>query len=169
MRNASAEILESVVKQRPIEGLRIGKITQIDSDGKIWVDFSGNIQGPVMARFVGSVSPAMLEEAVSEGSDILMTFENHDPGFPIVVGVIHASIHEISESTRPLSLEVDPSGYVTLNGRMVDVHAKEKMIFRCGKCSISLNRDGKISIKGQSIVNQAVKANRIKGGSVEIN
>ena len=151
------------------DGTRTGKIIEIDQEGRIWVDFPGNAQGQVLARFVSSISLPLLEMIAAEGKDVLLTFENNDPALPVIVGALHASIHEITETPPPLVLDVDSSGHVTLGGRQVDVKAEEQMVFRCGKASITLTRAGKVLIRGAYLLNRSSGVNRIKGGSVQIN
>ena len=155
-------------QQRPNEGMRTGKITEIGRDGRIRVDFQGNAEGPLSARFVGSVSLSLLEMIASEGKDVLLAFEHNDPALPIIVGALHETIQEITEE-RPLVLDVDKSGHVTLNGREVDVQAEEQMVLRCGKASIILTRAGKILIRGTYLSHQSTGVNQIKGSSVKIN
>ena len=47
--------------------------------------------------------------------------------------------------------------------------AEEEIVLRCGEASITLTRSGKIIIKGSYLLSRSSGANRIKGGSVQIN
>ncbi len=49
------------------------------------------------------------------------------------------------------------------------VNAKEQLVLRCGKASITLTRAGKILIKGSYVLSRSSGVNRIKGGSVQLN
>ncbi|MCR1770936.1 hypothetical protein B7760_00753 [Burkholderia glumae] len=47
--------------------------------------------------------------------------------------------------------------------------AKQKITLRCGKASITLYPNGKIALRGEYIVSDAVGVNRIAGGQIELN
>ena len=49
----------------------------------------------------------------------------------------------------------------------VDLH--RLLWVRCGESSLTMKRDGKIVVKGRTIVSRASRVNKIKGGSVAIN
>jgi hypothetical protein len=49
------------------------------------------------------------------------------------------------------------------------VSAKDQLVLRCGKASITLTKAGKVLIQGTYLSNQSSGVNRIKGGSVQIN
>ena len=75
---------------------------------------------------------------------------------PIIIGIIQ------SRSTMmPVEIAVD--------GRDVTVNAEESITLKCGDASITLNRDGKIVIRGKHVVTHASGVNRIRGGSVQLN
>jgi hypothetical protein len=49
------------------------------------------------------------------------------------------------------------------------VSAKERLVLRCGKASVTLTRAGKVIIEGSYVVSRSTGVNRIKGGSVQLN
>lgn len=49
------------------------------------------------------------------------------------------------------------------------VSAKEQLVLRCGKASITLTKAGKVLIKGSYVLSRSSGVNRIKGGSVQLN
>jgi hypothetical protein len=51
----------------------------------------------------------------------------------------------------------------------VSITARESITLKCGDASITLNRDGKIVLRGAHVVSHASGVNRIRGGSVELN
>ncbi len=95
------------------------------------------------------------------GQSVVLQFEGGDPALPIVMGVLR-EIHS-QPLVAPGKVEVDADGQ-----RMI-VSAKDQIVLRCGKSSITLTESGHVEIRGEVIVSQAVKANRIRGGSVEMN
>ena len=151
-----------------IEGVRVGKIVNVDESGQAFVDFPGNTQGPISARFTNSIKPGMLQKAVSADRDVLLVFENNDPGLPIIIDSLYSLVDEITESST-IALETERPKDVLIDGKRVTFDAKEEIVLRCGKSSIILSRDGKIVIKGSHLLSRSRGMNKIKGGAVHIN
>jgi hypothetical protein len=63
----------------------------------------------------------------------------------------------------PGQVEVDADGE-----RMI-VAAREQLVLRCGKASITLTKAGKVLIQGDYVLSRSSGVNRIKGGSVQLN
>ncbi len=119
------------------------------------------------ARSMGSVDSATV------GCAVALLFEDGDPARPIIMGMIHhaedaaivpdpATAAELAE-TPVLQVES------TAGGRRVILAAEKEIELRCGKASITLTRAGKILIRGTYVLSRSSGANRIKGGSVQIN
>jgi hypothetical protein len=58
---------------------------------------------------------------------------------------------------------------VQIDGTSIVIDAEQSVTLRCGEASITLRRDGKIIVKGINIISAARAANRIVGGSIELN
>ena len=151
-----------------IEGVRVGKIITVDESGQAFVDFPGNTQGSISARFTNSIKPGMLQKTVSADRDVLLVFENNDPGLPIIIDTLYSLVDEITESST-IALETEIPKDALINGKRVTFDAKEEIVLRCGKASIILSRDGKIVIKGTHLISRSRGMNKIKGGAVHIN
>ena len=151
-----------------IEGVRVGKIVNVDEGGQAFVDFPGNTQGPVSARFTNSIKPGMLQKTVSADRDVLLVFENNDPGLPIIIDTLYSLVDEITESST-IDMETESPKDVLIDGKRVTFDAKEEIVLRCGKASITLKRSGKIVIKGTHLLSRSSGMNKIKGGAVHIN
>ena len=154
-----------------IEGVRVGKIVTIDESGRTFVDFPENTQGPISARFTNSIKPGMLQKTVSADRDVLLVFENNDPGLPIIIDTLYSLVDEIADAST-IALETKGSKEikdVTVDGKRVTFDAKEEIVLRCGKASITLTKAGKVLIRGAYLLNRSSGVNRIKGGSVQIN
>src|SRR5262245_23543417 len=96
------------------------------------------------------------------GHDVALMFESGDPMSPIVMGrVRNGCTWRMPE--QPGQVEVDADGE-----RLV-VTAKEQIVLRCGKASITLTRAGKVLIQGTYLLSRSSGVNRIKGGSVQLN
>lgn len=168
MKRSPAEKIRTVKTPAQIEGARAGKIVDIDKNGQAFVDFPGNRQGPVAARFTNSITLERLNQAASVGQEILLVFENNDPELPIIIDTLYSLLDEITKSST-ITLEAERPEDVTVDGKRVAFDAKEEIVLRCGKASIVLTREGKVLIRGTYLLNRSSGANRIKGGSVQIN
>ena len=73
-----------------------------------------------------------------------------------------------SESEHPADADAAPLVAV-VDGRRVVLDAKDEIVLRCGKASITLRRNGRIVIRGTYVETRSQGTNRIKGGSVQIN
>ncbi|NOZ69678.1 MAG: hypothetical protein GXP46_10660 [Deferribacteres bacterium] len=151
-----------------IEGVRVGRVAEVDDSGRVFVDYTGNTQGRVAARFTSSVKLEALRRAASEGRDILLVFENNDPLRPVIIDTLSSLTDEIVESGE-IDLQVDEPEDVTVDGRRITFDAKDQIVLKCGKASITLTRAGKVIIRGAYLLSRSSGVNRIKGGSVQIN
>ena len=151
-----------------IEGVRVGKVITVDESGQAFVDFPGNTQGHISARFTNSIKPGMLQKTVSADRDVLLVFENNDPGLPIIIDTLYSLVDEITEFLT-IALETEIPKDVLIDGKRVTFDAQEEIVLRCGKASIILSRDGKIVIKGTHLLSRSRGMNKIKGGAVHIN
>jgi hypothetical protein len=94
------------------------------------------------------------------GKEVVLLFENGDPWRPLIVGMLQYQVN-LPDAMAPLE--------VTADGERVLVAAKEQLVLRCGKASITLTKTGKVLIKGCYISSRSSGVNRITGGSVQLN
>jgi hypothetical protein len=141
--------------------LRLGQLLAVTADGKPLVDFPGNPFGPVEARSALAAAPC-LPGLADRPVPVLLVFENEDPTLPIVVGFVQ-------DRLPPAAPAVERPPQATLDGKTLVLEAKNEIVLRCGKSSITLTRDGKIVILGSDLVSRASGINKIKGAAVKIN
>lgn len=168
MKSSLAENIQAIEIEEKISGTRIGSITGIDKKGLILIDFPGNTLGPLPARFVESIKQKLLKHGVPINDKILIIFENDDPGLPIIIDAICYTLDDQAENDA-VAFQVQETEDVTIDGRRVTFDAKEQIELRCGKSSIILTRAGKVLIRGAYLLSRSTGANRIKGGSVQLN
>ena len=147
-------------------GCRVGSIVGVTEFGQPVVDFPGNAGAPIAARSIVAVDQEERPDFLK--LSVLLIFENGDVSLPIVVGVVQHRISPPSGTLMTLVKRVRP-GIAQIDGRKVVLEAKNEIILRCGKGSITLRRDGKIVVKGTDLVSRALRNNKIKGSSVAIN
>lgn len=96
------------------------------------------------------------------GRQVVLMFEAADPARPVVMGVLRSG----DGSPLPaMPSQVD----VEADGSRIAVSAKEQLVLRCGKASITLTKAGKVLIQGSYVSSRSTGVNRIKGGSVQLN
>ena len=147
---ASSETWHQPLNANPtsIQGVVIGRITNIDNAGRPLVDFPDNAsRQPIKAR---STSTLPLKADI----EIALMFEMGDPGKPIIIG-------PIQQTAAPIQVDNDDE--------TLTLTAKRQITLRCGKASITLTRAGKVILRGAYLLSRSSGVNRIKGGSVQIN
>ncbi|RJR20300.1 MAG: hypothetical protein C4581_03595 [Nitrospiraceae bacterium] len=155
-----------VVEQ--IDGVRIGKVIDVDDNGRVFIDFAGNPHGLVSARHTSSVNLDALCKAASSGQDVLLVFENSDPLRPIIIDTI-SSCNTGTARKEDINLKVDELSDIKIDGKKMTFDAGEQIVLKCGKASITLTKAGKVIIRGAYLLSRSSGVNRIKGGSVQIN
>ncbi|SDA93760.1 DUF6484 domain-containing protein [Mesorhizobium qingshengii] len=138
------------VKER-IEGVVIGIFLGFGEDAPLVV-FPGNPkETAIPARSLAELTSDMI------GAEVALLFQDGDPGRPLIVG-------RIVEPARRTS-----APQVVRDGEQVRIIGDERIELRCGKATIIMEKDGRITIRGTYVTSHASAANRIRGGSVNLN
>ena len=166
MKASSAKKISAIGRVPEIKGIKTGSIERIDDDGTVWVDFFGNLAGPVKARLTGSMANQLRSVNRDEFPPVILAFEENNPGQPVIVDLICDSVRD---APVPLLVNRNKVDDVHIDGQRVIFDAKKEIVLRCGKSSITLTRAGKVLIRGAYLLNRSSGVNRIKGGSVQIN
>ena len=145
----------------------VGQIVKITEEGQALVNYLGNAIGPVEARSVID-TPSKPDNHGGGDVSVLLVFEDGDITLPIIVGIIHNTLYPLT-SSEAVTVPMDGPRDVVLDGRKMVLDAKEEIVLRCGKSSVTLKKDGKIVVKGAQIVSQASGTNKIRGAAVRIN
>lgn len=151
-----------------VTGMKIGRITDIDDSGQIFIDFAENQSGPVVARMTTSVKREILGKGSPIDQEVLLAFENNDLRRPIIVDTMYSLIDEITDHTTVVLENADPQDAV-IDGKRIVIEAQEDIVLRCGKASITLTKTGKVLIKGEHLLSRSSGSNKIKGGSIQLN
>jgi hypothetical protein len=96
------------------------------------------------------------------GQQVVLVFEAGDPRRPIITGLLRQA------QSWPLA---DQPGHVEVeaDGARLVVNARDQLVLRCGKATITLTKAGKILLEGTYVSSHSSGVQRIKGGSVQIN
>lgn len=137
--------------QERIEGVVIGIFLGFD-DGMPLVVFPGNPQETALpARSLTELASDLI------GAEVALLFQDGNPTRPLIVG-------RIVEPARKAS-----SPQIIRDGENVRIVGEGRIELRCGKATILMEQDGRITIRGTYITSQASAANRIRGGSIDLN
>lgn len=140
-----------MIQDDVVDGVVIGMLLGFQNDAPLVV-FPGNPKDhAVTARSLARLS------ASDVGAEVALLFEDGARDRPLVIG-------RIVEPARQRD-----QAMVIQDGEQVKLTARERIELRVGKASIVLEKDGHITIRGSYLVSHASAANRIRGGSVNLN
>jgi len=177
MRNHRREAGRSALLEidEPILGARVGWIAGYEAERGILVDFEGNQRGPLPARSTVSLDARAVQASAAARQQVVLLFEAGDPSQPLLVGLVQSVsstplLDELLASPLP-EPEPEPSLPVEarVDGQRVVLEGQDEILLRCGKASITLQRNGQVVIRGARVETTAAGVHRIKGGSVQIN
>ncbi|MGY4828973.1 DUF6484 domain-containing protein [Sphaerotilaceae bacterium SBD11-9] len=152
------EVEVAPVPARPRFGLVLGELVAMVDEGRCpLVSYEGMAGAALPARSLVALSAAHI------GRPLALMFEGGDLSLPVVTGLLHG------QPGWPLAERPAHHVQVEAGGERLIVSARNQLVLRCGKSSVTLNENGHIEIRGETIVTQAQGANRIRGGSVELN
>ncbi len=139
------------VRER-IDGVVIGIFLGFNDDASPLVVFPGNPEEAALpARSLTELTADMI------GSEVALLFQGGDSMKPLIVGRI----------VEPARKTAAPQ--VVRDGERVLIVGDERIELRCGKATIIMEKDGRITIRGTYVTSQASAANRIRGGSIDLN
>jgi hypothetical protein len=132
-----------------IEGVVIGAFLGFGDEAPLVV-FPGNLEETALpARSLCELTVDMI------GCEVALLFQEGDPRKPLIVGRVVKSGASAPQVVR--------------DGERVTITAKERIELRCGKATIIMDEDGRITIRGAHIVSHASGTQRIRGGSINLN
>ena len=140
-------------------GVVIGELTGITGEGRV----------PLVLYPGQTGTAAIVAQTVIDlhgphiGKKVVLMFEGGDGSKPIVMGVLREYNEGWPLTEQPGQVEFDADGQ-----RMI-VSAKEQVVLKCGKASITLTKAGKVLIQGTYVLSRSSGVNRVKGGSIQLN
>jgi hypothetical protein len=141
-----------------INGVLIGTLIGFKDDGRTPLVLFPNQPGRV-AIAAGAILDL---QGAHIGRQVVLTFEHGSTTRPIIIGLLRGSeFWPLPEQLGHVEIDAD--------GERLIVSAKEQLVLRCGKASITLTKAGKVLIQGTYISNRSSGVIRIKGGSIQLN
>jgi hypothetical protein len=130
------------------DGLRTAKLVGVDDDGRLLARLEG-FDADIAVRIGVEVGDETLRRAAKDEREVLLAFPADSA--PVAVAILRERV--ASE---------------TSDGR-VQLGAPDELVLRCGKASVVLRKDGRVTVKGTRIVSASTGPHKIKGASVELN
>lgn len=148
-------------------GMLIGQLIAIDSENRPVVSFFG-CNEPCVAQVLSGVLVIAEINKAELPMSVLLAVSAIDVDSPIVLGKIDSCV---TQAPKMYDVELPARGkrHIKVDGEHVVLEAKKELTLTCGKSSITLNKNGKVVIKGIDLVNRAARSNKLKGASVNIN
>jgi len=153
--------------------LLVGKVVSINDHGNPMIAYDEiTLNQPAEAL----TTVPLNRDAI--GKDIAISFAQNNGGMAIVMGVIRRPLDDVlalqSEQADEVinSAQTDESTgkpEIIVDGNKLEISASEEITLRCGKASITLNKNGKILIKGEHMLNRTSGSYKIKSGSIQLN
>jgi hypothetical protein len=157
----------------------IGELQGLDGQGRPLVSF---VVGNTAYESVLALSTQPVNASLV-GRQLALLFAGGNCSQPVIMGFIHAPLLDLvlAETPQqadapatetllfeaPSSLSAPPKAM--LDGQRLVFEAEEEVVLRCGAASITLQKDGRVLIRGTYVVSRASGVNRILGGSVQVN
>lgn len=165
-RNKAAPEVIEIDFSRPVKlrGNRVGKLVSwSEAEGPI-VDHGSNPHGPIGARTTVPLDASTAAKAIETEQEVLLVFEAERSDRPIIVGLLQKS--DEPDETEEVA---DEDLVAVVDGKRVALEAEEEIVLRCGDASITLQKDGRVVVRGAYVETRSKGVNRIKGGMVRIN
>lgn len=135
------------------------QLVDIDDSGALVIHVQGVAE---KAQILSHLASCIRGAAHHLPVPVLVTYAEGDE-LPIVVGIIQSDVQSAEASTS-LSRQS-----VIVDGERITLTAHTELELRCGKSSVRLTKDGKVTIKGARIFSRAAHTNKVKGATVQIN
>ncbi len=185
----------SAPSRGPLLDTFTARLVAVDEKGQGFIEWpappkpagrGGRGAEPASARRCRARSTVELK-AELVGREVLVCRANA-AGEPVVVGVLQEpafgsacparlgasappQARDAGQDSDAVRVELSVPGLedLALERECIVLSARSELVLRCGKGSIALSADGKVTIHGLDVVSSAERTQRIRGGAVRIN
>ncbi|MDH4556941.1 hypothetical protein E8F11_17500 [Pseudomonas sp. BN417] len=137
-----------------VDGVLIGWLADIDDNGTPLVMVPDLLPEP---RPAVSLCP-LSEDQVGTQCAVMFGAGNRDN--PILMGMLHHNV---------LTLTHSGGAQVQDDGESLRIEHAKEIALHCGKASLRLTRDGRIELRGTTLISHATGLNRVRGASIKLN
>lgn len=138
-----------------VDGLLIGWITALPEAGRAMVLLPSQAEQPLPARSLCALDDSHI------GAQCALMFEGGRSDRPIVMGLLQHPVLPVSVAGEA-ALRREQDGCLLLS-------AREEIVLHCGQATLRLCQDGRIELRGSTVISHASGLNRVRGGSVKLN
>jgi len=156
-----AEYLTNLVSMTTLSSLQIrrGRIVGISNQGEIYAESDPEKIAISCSFLRTSAAPKPLMRS----GDLVLFILDESRAIGYILGIIENSLADDSMNERTA---IEPT---THPQACLKLAAKEKIELVCGKSMLSMDMEGKITIRGETITSRSRGTHKIRGGSVQIN
>ncbi len=140
--------------------IRRGRIVAVSADGEIQVESDAE-DLPLCCEFLRTSAGPL---PVLHSGDAVLYAADEIARRGYVLGVIQKYQVGGQAANGKLNHQNDEHEV-----RELKFNAAEKIEFRCGASTVTMNKNGKIVVRGRNITSRASEAQKIKGATVNIN
>ncbi|OWQ84984.1 hypothetical protein CDN98_18245 [Roseateles terrae] len=100
------------------------------------------------------------------GREVVLAFEAGDPSRPIVMALLRDGRDDLSGLD---SVPASANWELQVDGERCVLTARHELVLQCGKARLVLREDGRVELRGETVISEATYANKVRGGSVQLN
>ena len=146
--------------------VRVGRLVRVDSAGRCWIEDADDPSGSVLALLTATAASRLSTAPI--GVRLLLAWDEQEE-VPIIVDVIVPAITAESHSPpAPQSVCMTPY-QISTDGNAVTIEAEEELTLQCGRARMTLNRNGRIALRGDYLVSYSRGTIKLTGAVVHIN
>jgi hypothetical protein len=156
LESSQPETSDGTARRPRVDGVMMATLIGFADDGRTPLVLCPHRSNALPAATIVDV------HGVHIGRSVVVQFENGDAARPVIMGLLrNPDSWPLPEQPGQVQVEAD--------GERLVVTAKEQLVLKCGKASVTLTKAGKILIRGTYVSNRSSGVMRIKGGSVQLN
>ena len=137
-----------------VNGIVIGTLSGFGESGESGVPFVEFPLNPSRHPLPSRSTVELNEHHI--GREVALMFEMNDVRKPIIIGLMHVPGNHAAVEVKN-------------EEEILKISAETEIHICCGESFIRMNKNGKIEIRGNDILSQAARNNRIRGGSIGLN
>ena len=145
-----------------INGVAIGRLVGVADNGRTP---RGTLPAPddlvaQRARSAGDLHGAHV------GREVVLACEGGDPTRPVVLSLLRDEVQQLS---RVAEAPASDTWRLQVDGERCILSARHELVLECGKARLVLRADGRAELHGETVLTEATGANKVRGGSVQLN
>ena len=150
------------VTVEPLWESRLGHIVGTDGKGRPVVDFDCNPVGRRVARKAVRLDAEGIQAAVNARHAVELRFEEGDPRLPIITALLPGAPSDVHSNALRAALEK------ATESRARVIQGEDGLALRCGEASVTLLRNGKVSVRGTCVEASSEGTLRLKSMSLQV-